>query len=124
MTPLRDVAIVAIGRNEGERLVAMLRQEGLSTAVWVYDAASSTVKSQVVQIATADGNEAVVASGLTPGMQVVATGVHVLSPDQKVVVYQPKNGPAPASKAQTAINNVAVPALAAAPAAPAASSAN
>jgi RND family efflux transporter MFP subunit len=56
-----------------------LRQEGQSTAVWVYDAATSTVKSQVVQIATADGNEAVVASGLTPGMQVVATGVHVLS---------------------------------------------
>ena len=32
----------------------------------------------------------VVASGLTPGMQVVATGVHVLSPGQKVTVYQPK----------------------------------
>eukprot|EP01030_Chromulinospumella_sphaerica_P004625 gene4625-4528_t len=53
-----------------------LRQEGQSTAVWVYDPATSTVKSQVVQIATADGNDAVVAGGLTPGMQVVATGVH------------------------------------------------
>jgi hypothetical protein len=42
--------------------------------VWVYDPATSTVNSQVVQIATADGNDAVVASGLTPGMQVVATG--------------------------------------------------
>lgn len=100
-----------------------LRQEGQSTAVWVYDAATSTVKSQVVQIATADGNEAVVASGLTPGMQVVATGVHVLSPGQKVVVYQPKNGPAPASKAQTAINSVAIPALPAASTAPAATTA-
>ena len=100
-----------------------LRQEGQSTAVWVYDAATSTVKSQVVQIATADGNEAVVASGLTPGMQVVATGVHVLSPSQKVVVYQPKNGPAPASKAQTAINSVAVPALPVASTAPAATTA-
>ncbi|MBY0411775.1 MAG: efflux RND transporter periplasmic adaptor subunit, partial [Burkholderiaceae bacterium] len=56
-----------------------LRQEGQSTAVWVYDAGTGTVKSQTVQIATADGNDAVVASGLTPGMQVVATGVHVLS---------------------------------------------
>ena len=100
-----------------------LRQEGQSTAVWVYDAATSTVKSQVVQIATADGNEAVVASGLTPGMQVVATGVHVLSPGQKVVVYQPKNGPAPASKAQTAINSVAIPALPAASTAPTATTA-
>ena len=96
-----------------------LRQQGPSTAVWVYDAASSTVKSQVVQIATADGNEAVVASGLTPGMQVVATGVHVLSPGQKVTIYQPKVVQTPASKAQTAPDSVVVPA-ASAPSAPAA----
>ena len=102
-----------------------LRQEGQSTAVWVYDAASSTVKSQVVQIATADGNEAVVAAGLAPGMQVVATGVHVLSPGQKVLIYQPKTASAPASKAQTATNPVAMPAApAATAAAPAASTAN
>ena len=68
-----------------------LRQEGQSTAVWVYDPATSTIKSQVIQIATADGNDAVVASGLTPGMQVVATGVHVLSPGQKVR-YISQNG--------------------------------
>ncbi|CAB5719499.1 Multidrug resistance protein mexA precursor [Delftia tsuruhatensis] len=68
-----------------------LRQEGgggQGTAVWVFDAASSTVKLQPVQLATADGNEAVIAAGLTPGMQVVATGVHVLTPGQKVTVYQ------------------------------------
>jgi len=99
-----------------------LRQEGQSTAVWVYDTASSTVKSQVVQIATADGNEAVVASGLAPGMQVVATGVHVLSPGQKVAIYQQKGGPAPVNKAQTAINSIATPPAAAA--ASAASTAN
>lgn len=87
-----------------------LRQEGQATAVWVYDAASSTVKSQVVQIATADGNDAVVAGGLAPGMQVVSTGVHVLSPGQKVTVYQPKTGGAAAAKAQTAPGNAALPA--------------
>jgi RND family efflux transporter MFP subunit len=68
-----------------------LRQEGgggQGTAVWVFDAASSTVKLQPVQLATADGNEAVIAAGLTPGMQVVAAGVHVLTPGQKVTVYQ------------------------------------
>ncbi|MNL66009.1 multidrug efflux system subunit MdtA [compost metagenome] len=86
--------------------------------MWVYDAATSTVKSQVVQIATADGNEAVVAAGLTPGMQVVATGVHVLSPGQKVLIYQPKVASAPAGKAQTAINPVAMPDAPAAPVAP------
>lgn len=90
-----------------------LRQEGQQTAVWVYDPASGTVKSQVVQIATADGNEAVVAGGLTPGMQVVATGVHVLSPGQKVLVYQPKTAPAPASQAQAATEKLANPASAA-----------
>lgn len=79
-----------------------LRQQGQSTAVWVYDAATGTVKSQVVQIATADGNDAVVAAGLTPGMQVVATGVHVLSPGQKVTVYQPKVPPTLMKKAQEA----------------------
>jgi RND family efflux transporter MFP subunit len=68
-----------------------LRQEGgggQGTAVWVFDAASSTEKLQPVQRATADGNEAVIAAGLTPGMQVVAAGVHVLTPGQKVTVYQ------------------------------------
>jgi RND family efflux transporter MFP subunit len=68
-----------------------LRQEGgggQGTAVWVFDAASSTVKLQPVQLATADVNEAVIAAGLTPGMQVVAAGVHVLTPGQKVTVYQ------------------------------------
>lgn len=69
-----------------------LLQQGNGTAVWVYDPATSTVRLQKIEVATADGNAAVVASGLTPGMQVVATGVHVLSPGQKVTVYQPKTG--------------------------------
>ncbi|MCO5355841.1 efflux RND transporter periplasmic adaptor subunit [Acidovorax kalamii] len=90
-----------------------LRQEGQATAVWVYDPASSSVKSQPVQIATADGNEAVVAAGLTPGMQVVATGVHVLSPGQKVMVYQPKTASPPAGKTKAAPELVANPASAA-----------
>lgn len=67
-----------------------LRQEGANSAVWVLDKASMTVRSQTVQLATADGNEAVVAGGLAPGMQVVVAGVHVLSPDQKVSLYMPK----------------------------------
>jgi membrane fusion protein, multidrug efflux system len=84
-----------------------LRQEGQATAVWVYDPATSTVKSQVIQIATADGNDAVVSSGLAPGMQVVATGVHVLSPGQKVTVYQSKSPADIADNAQAATKTVA-----------------
>lgn len=99
-----------------------LRQDGKASAVWVLDKASMTVKSQPIQIATADGNEAVVASGLEPGMLVVSAGVHVLSPGQKVTIYQPKVAVAPAPPAQTAINPVASAAAATLPpvAAPAA----
>ncbi len=66
-----------------------LRQEGKGTAVWVLDPATLTVRSQAVQIATADGNEAVIAAGLQPGQLVVSAGVHVLSPGQKVTIFKP-----------------------------------
>jgi multidrug efflux pump subunit AcrA (membrane-fusion protein) len=48
-----------------------------------------TVRSQPVQLVAADGNEVVVASGLSPGMQVVVAGVHVLTDGQKVSIYRP-----------------------------------
>ncbi|MEO8023393.1 efflux RND transporter periplasmic adaptor subunit [Polaromonas sp.] len=93
-----------------------LRQEGKSSAVWVLDKASMTVKSQTVQIATADGNEAVIAAGLQAGMLVVSAGVHVLSPGQKVTIYQPKVALAQSPPAQTAINPIANAAAATLPA--------
>ncbi|MCF8159792.1 MAG: efflux RND transporter periplasmic adaptor subunit [Polaromonas sp.] len=70
-----------------------LRQEGQTTAVWVLDNTSMTVKSQVVQVATADGNDVVVTGGLQPGMQVVVAGVHVLAPGQKVMIYRANGAP-------------------------------
>lgn len=94
-----------------------LRQQGQGTAVWVYDPASSTVRSQDIEVTTADGNAAVVSAGLTPGMQVVATGVHLLSPGQKVTVYQQKGTQTPASQALAAPESIApvAPAAAAEP---------
>jgi len=89
-----------------------LRQQGQNSAVWVLDTASMTVKSQIVQIATADGNEVVVMGGLMPGAQVVTAGVHMLSSDQKVMLYKEKMAPALTSKAQTATVNVVVEAAA------------
>lgn len=68
-----------------------LRQQGQGSAVWLFDAATLTVKSQPVVVATADGNQAVIASGLTGGEQVVVAGVHVLTEGQKVVLYREKN---------------------------------
>ncbi len=100
-----------------------LRHDGNGSAVWLYDAASGSVRLQPVQLAGPDGNEVVVASGLTPGMQVVATGVHVLTPGQKVSVYVPNVAPAGAEVGSHAMKPIANGAGggAAASAAPAAS---
>ena len=84
-----------------------LRQDGQSSAVWVLDSASMTVKLQPIQVLTADGNEVVVSAGLQPGMQVVAAGVHVLSPGQKVTIYKEKTATVPVNTAQTAIQSIA-----------------
>lgn len=82
-----------------------LRQEGAATVVWVLDEASMTVKAQPVQVAAVDGNEVVIAAGLTPGQKVVSAGVHVLSPGQKVSVY----GAAAAAPSQAASSAASTP---------------
>lgn len=89
------------------------RQEGAASAVWVLDTQTMTVNLQPVVIATADGNEVVVTSGLQPGMQVVSAGVHVLSPGQKVTVYKEKVVQTVATPAQTTGKSVVPSALAA-----------
>ena len=64
--------------TEGERNGSM---------VWVFDAASGTVRPQPVVVAGADGNEVVIAAGLKPGDEVVAAGGHVLTAGQKVTRF-------------------------------------
>jgi RND family efflux transporter MFP subunit len=91
-----------------------LKQDGQSTVVWVLNPSSMTVNTRPVQIATADGNEVVVAGGLRPGEQVVVAGVHVLSANQKVSLYRESAAVSLSSQAQTAPENVAKQALAAA----------
>ena len=83
------------------------RQDGKQSAVWVLEPASMTVRLQPVQIATADGNEVVIAGGLQPGMRVVVAGVHVLSPGQKVTIYKEIQAVDPVDAAQAATNSVA-----------------
>ncbi len=103
-----------------------LRQDGNSTAVWVLDKATMTVRSQTIQVATADGNQVVVAAGLQPGMLVVGAGVHVLSPGQKVTVYEPKviaNSGGPAQTPAESGRPLAAPSRIPVSAAPAASAA-
>jgi len=59
---------------------------------------------------------------LKPGQQVVATGVHVLSPGQKVLVYQEKYANPSANRSGSAPEKI-VPGAVPAPAAAAASNA-
>lgn len=89
----RPQALSHVGAPVLKLPTSALRQEGNGSAVWLLDKASMTVRSQPVQVATADGNEAVIAQGLEPGMQVVVAGVHVLAPGQKVSIYQGKSTP-------------------------------
>jgi membrane fusion protein, multidrug efflux system len=79
-------------------LSALLQQQG-KTAVWLLDKASMTVKLQPVTVGGADGNTVIIAGGLSPGQQVVTAGVHVLTPGQKVQIYQPAVAPAASSPA-------------------------
>jgi multidrug efflux system membrane fusion protein len=67
--------------------LSALREDKGQTSVWVVDKTSMTVASKPVQLAGAEGNDAIVTGGLTPGELVVTAGVHVLSPGQQVKLY-------------------------------------
>lgn len=69
--------------------LAAVLQQGGKTSVWVLEGASMTVKPVPVQVGGAEGNEVVIAGGLTAGQEVVVAGVHVLNPGQKVKRYVP-----------------------------------
>ena len=73
--------------------LSALREEGGRSTVWLVDRTTMTVKPQIVQIAGADGNDAVISTGLMPGQVVVTAGVHVLNPGQKVKFYVDPGAP-------------------------------
>lgn len=107
----------AVGVGSAQGLIKLptsaLRQQGADTAVWLFEPGSRTVKSQTVVVAAADGNQAVIASGLKGGEQVVVAGVHVLSEGQTVTLFEEKNAQkVPQTidgKAQAAMNNKVQP---------------
>lgn len=92
-----------------------LRKDGERSAIWVLEPASMTLRSQPVEVATADGNEVVIVAGLQPGMLVVSAGVHVLSPGQKVTIHQEKLAAKAVASDSQAIKNVAKASAATAP---------
>lgn len=68
-------------------LTAVAQLEG-KTAVWLVDKATMTVRLQPITVAGAEGNAVVVSQGLSPGQIVVTAGVHVLTPGQKIKLYE------------------------------------
>jgi len=79
--------------------LSALKEEQGRTVVWVVDKGSMTVKAQPVMVAGAEGNDAVVTGGLSPGQMVVTAGVHVLKPGQKVKLYVDQGASAAAAAA-------------------------
>ncbi|MBL8341665.1 MAG: efflux RND transporter periplasmic adaptor subunit [Rubrivivax sp.] len=94
-------------------LTAVVQQQG-RTAVWLVDTATMTVKPQPIEVAGADGNDVLVSSGLGVGQVVVTAGVHVLTPGQKVKLFQPGGAAMPgapvAGGAAAAPTSMAAPA--------------
>lgn len=83
--------VIDLPRQQGVTrlpLAAVMHQQG-QNAVWLVDKASMTVKTQPVTVVGADGNSLVISAGLSPGQTVVTAGVHVLTPGQKVKLYEP-----------------------------------
>lgn len=67
-------------------LAAVFEHQGKST-VWLLDRQALTVSAVPIEVAGADGNLVVVASGIKAGQTIVTAGVHTLSPGQKVRLY-------------------------------------
>jgi multidrug efflux system membrane fusion protein len=81
-------------------LSAVFEHQGKSS-VWLLDTATMTVRPQPVEVAGAEGNRVLIASGLNAGQTVVSAGVHTLTPGQKVAPYAGSAAPAASSAATT-----------------------
>lgn len=83
-------------------LTAVFEHQGKST-VWLLDRKGLTVSAMPIEVAGADGNLVVVASGVKAGQTIVTAGVHALSPGQKVRLYsEPSALSAPSASAASA----------------------
>lgn len=108
--PLGSTAYITWAKNNATPTpiklpTSALWAKGQDSHVWVFDSASNTVKARPVVVATADGNQAVIAGGIQVGEKVVAAGVHVLAEGQKVNVYQEKGASSQDSKPMNAPKN-------------------
>jgi RND family efflux transporter MFP subunit len=82
--------LLELPRREGVAklpLTALTQDQG-RTSVWLVDPVTMTVRLQPIAVAGADGNTVLVGGGLMPGQRVVTAGVHVLTPGQKVKLFE------------------------------------
>ncbi len=104
------VSITATGVDAAEKAsiripTSALRRNGEKMTVWLLDESTMTVHEQPVVVSGIAGNDVTIASGLKLGMRVVAAGVHVLAPGQKVSVYEGNTAIDKRGKAQSALNS-------------------
>ncbi len=106
--------LVALPQTAGVTKLPLsaLKEEQGRTMVWLVDRDTMTVNLQPVQFAGADGNDAVVSGGISPGQVVVTAGVHVLTPGQKVKFYVDPGAPAASAASVPAMSVPAVSAVA------------
>ncbi len=71
-------------------------------AVWLFEAATSTVSPRTVEVMVFDGNNLVLSAGVAPGDTVVTAGTQFLHPGQVVAIAKREEavGPSPADRAQ------------------------
>lgn len=82
--------ILNLGKDVAKTIklpTSALRLEAGATSVWILDTNTMTIKAQAIEVNAAEGNDAVVTSGLQNGDQVVLSGVHVLTAGQKVSLF-------------------------------------
>ncbi|CAH0440242.1 efflux RND transporter periplasmic adaptor subunit [Ralstonia pseudosolanacearum] len=65
-------------------ITALLQEQG-KNEVWLYDAASQTVKPVPVTVGAPRDNVLLVTGGLSPGQTIVTAGVHLLKAGQRVM---------------------------------------
>ncbi len=82
-------------------LTAVFEQGGHAN-VWLVEAATMQVRLQPIAVAGADGNQVVVAGGLSPDQAVVIAGVHTLTSGQRVRWYAEPGVAPPAATASAA----------------------
>jgi RND family efflux transporter MFP subunit len=90
-TIVHTVKSAAADRAEQVKVpLTAVHQKGQQAAVWVFDAATQTVRSVGVSLGVAEREWVQILSGLTPGQSIVATGGHILTEGQKVTPYESK----------------------------------